>query len=269
MEDVNLTTTQYMHESLSLAFTSSSQEDASNAHFSKETLEANEALKAMESTKPFHELAEPLMKEIVTGLSSMGRIVGASTLPKDSTPATLAVLLATKERCESQVILPMKELNQLTEQRSKDIKGTIKYQMAQLSNVKEMIKALKSRLAETVEKKAVIEANADSLADRSASVLLASRDLLPSLTQAEIEYFTQLKRLETSCTKWEDQVKQMENKVGKFVDIPADSKLICNAHLNEEQLKMCQNLLQGQNQMLKRSNNRIKDMQGTMQSLAI
>jgi membrane-associated HD superfamily phosphohydrolase len=59
------------------------------------------------------------------------------------------------------------------------------------------------------EKVKVTTENSKSLADRSASALQSSKDILPTITQAEFDYFQELKRLKQRAANWKDEVDRL------------------------------------------------------------
>ena len=82
-------------------------------------------------------------------------------------------------------------------------------QLSQIEQLQNLVGILRERIHNTAEKKKVAEANATTLSHRCAAVLSAARDLVPTITEAEHEYFMQLKRYEASCTKWQAGIDAM------------------------------------------------------------
>ena len=161
------------------------------------------------STVPFYSEVQPLVEKINTGLSSMGRIVGSETSYKDITPDTLAVALRVKKRCDDQVVLPILELKKLIAQRRQSLAMTLQNQQNQLKTVLQSVQDLKTGLSTIGEKMERAEANASQLSERSVAILQASRDLLPTITQAEYDYFQDMKRLNLKVTQLEKEAQRM------------------------------------------------------------
>jgi len=161
------------------------------------------------STVPFYSEVQPLVEKINIGLSSMGRIVGSETSYKDITPDTLAVALRVKKRCDDQVVLPVLELKKLIAQRRQSLAMTLQNQQKQLKTVLQSVQDLKTGLSTIGEKMERAEANASQLSERSVAILQASRDLLPTITQAEYDYFQDMKRLNLKVTQLEKEAQRM------------------------------------------------------------
>lgn len=278
-EAVNLTAARYLRAAASLPPSSSafSSDDGAppptddRQPFGKLAAESDEALRAMESAPPFHEIAAPLLNRVADGLSSMGKIVGASTSPRNADASTVAVVLSAKERCESNVLAPLNELRHATESRTKALVGSYEALVGQIKNLKTMVKALKERSTWTREKLDVVEANGRALAQRSAAALTASRDLLPTITDAEHEYFSSLRRYEASLVKWENAADRARRETAKIGDGGTTEGLVAEAggaaaaaskcDLDDEAVENCKRLLKGQGLMLRRAGDRVREME--------
>lgn len=81
-----------------------------------------------------------------------------------------------------------------------------------------MVETLRERTAKSNEKKEQVEENATALSQRSAAVLTAARDLVPTITEAEHQYFTQLKRYDATTKKWQGHLDTMKNRADKLSD---------------------------------------------------
>mmetsp|Transcript_21604 Transcript_21604/g.30259 ORF Transcript_21604/g.30259 Transcript_21604/m.30259 type:complete len:1019 (-) Transcript_21604:60-3116(-) len=238
---------------------------------SKEDIENEKFHNAMEAMPPLYEIIEPLIDKVKTGLSKMGKIVGGSTQPKDVTPGLLATFLTTKQNYEKDVVLPLQELNERTMQRYKYLKQMQKHQVEQARQLQDSIRTFKEGIKLTAERSKVANLNADLLAQRSASVLEATRDLVPTITEAEHKYFTQLSRYSTGCGKWENSVNDIKNRCAALKD-SIDSSVrsnenICKVDLGEEQIQLCQNLLDGEDQLLEQTLRRVKDMESKLENV--
>jgi len=234
---------------------------------SDEARENDEALKAMLSITPLHEQIKPHFDKISTGLSSMSKIIGGSTDPRNITPGTLATFLATKQSSEQNIILPLKELNSLVEARQKYLLTVREHQIEQIEKLKEMVKTLKERMEATNKKKTILEANSNLLSEQSAAVLTTARDLSPGITESERQYFKDIKRYEANCDKYESSVEVLRSE---------HDKLRQNSHLGVEdiglsgdQANLCQNLLDGQNELLLRVQSEVKMMEKKAETLAV
>ena len=216
IEGVNITAAQYLHEASKIS--SENVSERALTVVSSAQTESDEALKAMESVLPLHELIAPLLRDISSGLAGMGKIVGGATRPQDANPGTVATVLDTKTSCEKNVVLPLKELHSLTTARREVLQDMYESQMTQIEELRNMVETLRERMAKSNEKKEQAEENATALAQRSAAVLTAARDLVPTITEAEHQYFTQLKRYDASCKKWQGHIDTMKNRAEKLSD---------------------------------------------------
>ena len=216
IEAVNITAAQYLHEASKMS--SENASERALAVVSSAQTESDEALKAMESLPPLHELIAPLLQDISSGLAGMGKIVGGATRPQDANPGTVATVLNTKSSCEKDVVLPLKELHSLTTARRELLQDMYESQMTQIEELRKMVETLRERTAKSNEKKEQVEENATALSQRSAAVLTAARDLVPTITEAEHQYFTQLKRYDATTKKWQGHLDTMKNRADKLSD---------------------------------------------------
>jgi hypothetical protein len=147
----------------------------------------------------------PLISKINFGLSKMARIVGSETRVKDITPDSLAVAIRTKKMCDDEVVVPLLELKETVANCRAGLNQRFDEQRAQLSLLAGSIRDLRTGLAAIGERLEHTEANAKSLAQQSADVLQKSQQLLPTITQAEYDYFQAIKRLNLRCTRMEEE----------------------------------------------------------------
>ena len=253
-EAINLTAAQYLHEASKT--TNSTILSERTPPLPSSQTGPDEALEAVEAILPMHELMAPLVEEISSGLGSMSKIVGGATRPCDANPGTVATVLETKSMCEREIVLPMKELNQVTTARMKILQEMYTSQLSQIEQLQNLVGILRERIHNTAEKKKVAEANATTLSHRCAAVLSAARDLVPTITEAEHEYFMQLKRYEASCTKWQAGIEKMKEQS----DNVCDSDVTCSIEMKPDQLLLCEQLLQGQGDRLKETSKRFAAM---------
>lgn len=214
---------------------------------------AKEALSAMESTPPLHELLSPLLDQIKQGLQGMGKIVGAKTAPKDITPPLLATVISIKERCEKDIVLPLQEMDQLAASRLVELKQMYKSQLQQLSALKETIQLLKNRMNETNEQMQVAQSNATLLAQRSAALLQASHDLNPTFTKAERDYYDLLRRMKAKCDKWEESIAAVQSESLNLSEAIDSGRATAAVNLGAEELEICHSMLRGEEEVLETS----------------
>ena len=178
-------------------------------------------LRALQDTAPLAEIVEPLLKKVIAGLGGMGKVVGSSTPAAAITPDLLAAATSVKERCDKEILLPLLELNEYVKARRKELKVMHENQMAQVKSLKDLMAKLKQRNSTINEKAEIVATNAKVMAQRSGSVLQASSDLLPTITQTEFDYFQELKRLHEKTNEWQQEFEHLNRKVsiiGESID---------------------------------------------------
>jgi len=266
MEAVNITAAQYLHEASVLDASTSLTEPKTN---NKAVIESDKALKVMQSMQPLHEQLKPLMTKVVASLSTMGKIVGGQTKPSEANASSIATFISTKEKCEQDIVLPLQEMNELSSNRMNVLKDMHAHQEKQVQQLKNMIDTLRQRMKVTSEKKMIAESNANVLAQRSAAVLAASRDLLPTITEAEREYFGQLKRYEMNVHKWESAFQDVQNKCTTLCDGMDPNITSCKVNLNEEHIAQCFDLLGAEGKLLKKHGKKIEKVESMMKELVV
>ena len=252
---VNVTESRYLHEMEHLV---KPDADANDSRVPPTTNPSTTALKRMEELPPLYEIVDPLLKKVSAGLSGMGKIVGSSTASKDITPDKLAVALSVKARCDNEVILPLSELKRTVIARREVLKAVFKDQKEQARALKNTIATMRARMDAISEKSETARRNAAELGTRSANVLQASQDLLPSLTQAEYDYIQQLKRLKSNVAKHEAGFESLSKSISSLRTSMDDGKVVCKVQLDEAMLKHAEQLLDGQDQILAYASARLK-----------
>jgi hypothetical protein len=179
---------------------------------------SEEALRHMESTAPLYEKIAPLMEQIKSGLGGMGKIVGTSTRYTDITPDALSVANNVKERCDKEIVLPLLELKKIVELRQDKLKSVLQGQQDQVAVIKKTVTDLKERMSLIAEKMEISESNAHSLSQRSSYALQAAKDMLPTITEAEYDYFQLLENIEVRCKRDEERIKILNEAFAKQRD---------------------------------------------------
>lgn len=204
----------------------------------------------MEATPPLHELIEPLIEQVRSGLDGMAKIVGANTAPRDINPSTLAIVVSVKERCNKEIILPLKEMNQITASRLVELKDMYKSQISQVAALKESVKLLQDRMKATAESLHVAESNAIFLSQRSSALLQSSQDLRPTATEAEHEYWQLLKRVRAKCENWEVTTGELQQASRFLCNAMKEGQATFDVDLEPEEYENCCTLLRGEEQDL-------------------
>ena len=238
---VNITESQYLHEMEHLVKPQTNRDDSREASVNP----SSAALKWTEEMQPLYEMIDPMLKKVTDGLSGMGKIVGSSTASKDITPDKLAVALSVKTRCNNEVVLPLTELRRTVQARREVLKSVFKEQKEQARSLKKTITIIQAKMAALSEKMETAQENAKNLGIRSASVLQASQDLLPSLTQAEYDYIQQLKKLRSNLAKHEASFEILNESISKLRTSLDDKKMTCQIQLDESTLENANRLIAG------------------------
>ncbi len=251
-EVVNLTAVQYLNEARS---NRESTTEVNARVKSDEEKEADEAVVAIEELPPLHEKISPLLEKISDGLSGMSKMVGGSTEPQNVTPGAVAVFVSTKQTCEQDIIVPLRNLHALISPHIPYLQSLHKHQILQLDRLKGMMQKLEERIGATKKKLLVIDANHNGMSQRSADILVTSRELAPSVTRSEQEYFKDVQRCEANCSKWEQNFTELQArcKVLSQGIKTAQVELKIKAELNDDQKETCRVLLEGQRSLLKKS----------------
>jgi hypothetical protein len=207
---------------------------------------------------PLNEVLEPMLQKISTGLAGMAKFVGSQTPSSQVSPEMLAVALSVKERCDNEVVLPLLELKQTIRARRQVMKVMLIAQMKELSALKEGIRVMEDRMAGIKEQAQAAQVNAQELAKRSDAVLQASQDLMPTLTQAEYDYFQQLKRLKVMAENLDRAYGELTEKLPVLREKLRDGRLVCNINIGDEMEAHAQKLLDEKEKMLFRIDANLK-----------
>lgn len=226
----------------------------------KEQKEADEALRAMTEVPVLQEQIKPLLEKISLGLSGMSKIVGGSTQPRDITPGTVATFLSTKQSNEQNIILHLRELHEVVTSRLPYLDSVREHQKQQLKRLDDMMNTLGRRMKATNDKRETIENNFKILSQRSTDILSTARELAPTVTKAEREYFKDIKRYESNSSKFEERVTELRQRCKAICEGIGNAQIdVQNMRdMNQEQREMCKALLEGQKQKLEESEISIK-----------
>ena len=266
MEVVNITAAQCLYETSEQMKIRAEQLDA--------TIDTDDkALEILKRVMPLHELLQPLIDKVCDGLSKMGKIVGGATLPKDAGPENLAVFLDTQNSCESNILMPMEEMSRIISTRRELLTEMYNHQSAELVRLAALLDEFKKKYEANKKRVAALEVKASVLTERSSAVLTATRELQPTVTDAEVAYFKDLKRYETSCNKWEGTVDQLEKDITKSCDAMSagaieNGDVSCLVELPPEKIEVCHKLLRGEAQMLKKIEQKVKGASDTVEEIS-
>ena len=265
VEVINVTATQYLHESSELMKAKTEQLSASDGD--------DAALQVLKTVKPLHELLQPLVSDVSNGLSKMGKIVGGSTLPKDAGPEILSIFLETQRSCEVNVVTPIEQMSKILHSRRDLLKEMHAHQAAELERLTKLLDEFKEKHESNVKRVKELEANASKLAERSSAVLTASRSLHPHLTDAEAAYFKDLKRYESTCKKWDEKVSQLKKDATSSCDAMSagaiqNGEVRCLVDLPSGKIDICHKMLRGEAQLLKTLEQKVKDSSDIVEKIS-
>jgi hypothetical protein len=265
MEVVNITETHCLHEI--------SEQMKAKSEQSRTSQIDDEALEALKSMQPLHEILQPLIDKVCDGLSKMGKIVGGATLPKDAGPENLAMFLETQHSCEVNVLMPMEEISKVLNARRDLLREMYDHQASELVRLTELLVASKQKYESNLKRVSQLEASASILAQRSSAVLTATRDLRSQITDAEAAYFKDLQRYEASCSKWEGTVGQLRKDAMSSCNAMSagaieNGDVQCIVDLPPQKVEVCHNLLRGEGQLLKKLEKKVKESSDTVEQLA-
>ena len=258
---INLTESRYLHESESMF-----QADGEEVE-TKSSRVASEALQAMESTPPLHEVLAPYIDKINQGLAGMGKIVGGSTAQQDITPSTLGIVISVKERCEKEIVLPLQEMDKIAAFRFTELKEMYTSQLQQMAALKDTIELLKDRMKTTNEKIEVAEQNSTLLAQRSSRLLQACSDLRPTVTTAESEYFALLHRMKVKCDTWEKSIGAAQDDSIKLYEAIEAGRATAEVELDQEHFEQCRQVLHGEEISIKHSRETLEKTRDMLHSV--
>ena len=221
----------------------------------------DEALQTMEATPAFHEQLGPVVDKIEAGLLGMSKLVGTATHPKDLDAGLLATALLVRQRCEHDLVVHLKYLQRMSALRLSELKKVMKGQVTQLQSIQESLKIAKSKTKAIRQSMVQSEEKSRHLAERSSSLLQASKDLRPALTQADVQYFALLKRIQAQCQDWETKVDQLA-----YTAQTLDSSDV-SIELDPMEERDVRTLLRGQKDLINQAQDRVQATQGLVKEL--
>ena len=260
---LNLSAAQYLHEAYGKV---NAEKGCNDVAPSGTGSEDDGALKTMESIPPLHELIAPLFQKITMAVSNMSKVVGGATSPKEISAGGVANFLETKERCAKDVFFPLIELNGLFTARLKYLQDMRLHQEMQISQITQNIEALISHTKTQREAVKSAEKTSEMLINRSATILSAMRNKVPAITNAEREYFDQIRRCDAQCSKWASLLEQMDS-ITTVLRERIDGSAAYQLNLSSEQLTACIDLLNGQKVLLARNAPVLKECSESIQGI--
>ena len=204
-----------------------------------------QALTSLDETEALSNVVQPIMRDVMKGIGTLAQVGGTATAQADISSEILAGFVGIESKCKNEIYLPLLEMNEHVTARKAELKADNEKRKQQLNALKEMIANLREKQNIIREKRDIMQENSKSLADRSASVLQSSKDLFPTITQAEYDYFQELKRIDEKTKIWENQVGILSRKISSLNDSLATK--------NPEPLNLPHQYLQNAGQLLQAS----------------
>ena len=188
------------------------------AHTASISQTESQALAALDESETLSNVVQPLMRDVINGIGALAQVGGTVTAQEDISPDILAGFVGIERKCKTEIFLPLMEMNEHVTARKAEFKADNQRRKQQLNTLKEMIATLREKQDIIKEKKEIMLENSRSLSGRSASVLQSSKDLFPTITQSEYDYFQELKRIDEKAKIWKKQVELLSLKISTMND---------------------------------------------------
>jgi hypothetical protein len=215
-----------------------------------------------------HEV-KPLIEKIKAGLARMGHFVGNETDFSNITPDILAVVVQIKKRCDDDVVVPLAELKNVVDKRRAILASMLADQVVQLQTAKENIHSLQTRMGGIGERLETVQSNAASLLQRSLNSVQTSHRLLPTITQAEYDFFQMTKRMNLKVVQLERHVKQLNEAVGAQCENLTEMSLSDSIkNMKPDEISKVSTLQAYENKMLTKIRARLDRVDQTVSKLA-
>jgi hypothetical protein len=186
--------------------------------FARQPASLNTIEGSHQHTESLADAIQPALQKVYDGISKMRQLGGSATQPEKMTVEDLAGAMEIHRSCKIEVYLPLVEMNEIVNARREDLKEMVKKQTEAVKSLKELIGKLREKQSSIQERSEIVAVNAKSLADRSASVLQESIDCQPTITQAEYDYFQQLKKSENLVARYASEAERLKVKALSLVD---------------------------------------------------
>ena len=147
------------------------------------------------------------------------------------------------------------------------------HQSSELVRLTSLLDEFKSKYESNLKRVVALESKAAILAERSSAVLTATRELRPTITDAEAAYFKDLQRYETSCNKWESTVSRLEKESTTSCEAMSagaieNGDVRCLVDLPPQKVEVCHKLLGGEAQILKKLETKVKEASDNVEQLS-
>jgi len=228
-----------------------------------------QVMRSLQQTESLADIVQPMIKQVYSGISKMAQVGGSSTTQDKISLDIMAGALSIQERCQKEVFLPIIEMNQYVTARRSELKETVQKQEKAVKALHSLIEKLREKRSVIQEKTEIVTKNAKSLADRSASVLQSANELLPTITQAEYDYFRELKRLDAKSSEWKSESERLKMKAENICDSMDPSTTGGPLDLPTDTMTQMQAMLRGLNSVLANSKAKLESLEEQVDQLAV
>ena len=215
---INLTERRHLCEMES--FSASEQSLAiEDGGVNSELLESEKmVLRSVNETQSLSDTLQPYLEKVIKGISLLAQVGGSATAQEDITPDIFAAVVSIQSKCQKEIFMPLMTMNEHITARREELQVINDEQVLRLKALREMIETIRGKQISIREKTEIMTENSKSLADRSASTLQSSKDILPSITQAEYDYFQELKRLKEKLKIWKNEIDRLSFNASSLKD---------------------------------------------------
>ena len=221
----------------------------------------------VDQTEALSDIVKPLMKSVIDGIGALAQVGGTSTSQDELSPDILAGFVGIESKCKKDIYLPLLTMNEHVTARKVEFGAMNVRRKEQFEVLKELINILREKQDIIKEKTEILLENSKSLADRSTSVLRSSKDLFPTITQAEYDYFQELKRLDDKTKIWKSQVEILSRRILSLNDssVGVNGEL---SNLEPNELQSAGKILNASSFILKACNTKIELAGENLEGLA-
>jgi hypothetical protein len=259
---LNLTETRHLHEMENYPG------NAPVVHSTVSDVE-KETMQYLHETKPLVEIVQPLVEKMNLGLSKMRQFVGSATSQEGITLNVMAGVIATTEQCQKNVYLPLVEMNEYVSSRRAELKEMCKKQKDALKAIQKLVGMLREKQSAVQEKTEILKENGKSLVERSASVLQSSSDLIPKITEAEYQYFQELKKVDSKTSTWKSQIDILNVKAANICESIENGTASVPLRLSEEELDHAKKLQKMQSLVIRKHEEKLRSLEMELDQLGV
>lgn len=155
---------------------------------------------------------QPLLRQINDGMANMAAVSGSETKYTDIGTEELAAVVAIKQQCDDELVLPMQELKKIVESCRGNLQNRLEEQKRQLEGISKQVRELKAKITSNTETLEAAQKLAKSQLARGKFLLDTTKKMVPKLTDAELLFARDIQRYQRKCTTLEKLVKAMKEK---------------------------------------------------------